>query len=75
MTTATATATAKTIQLYLPTGEPRCIGIAEITTRIVKALIPRSDLPQGELRSDSHNKTKTFWKTAIICVSKTQNFT
>ncbi len=70
------TATAKTIQIYLPTGEPRCIGISEITTRIVKAvLIPRSDLLQGKLRIDSHNKTKTFWKTAIICVSKTQNFT
>lgn len=104
------TATAKTIQIYLPTGEPRGIRIAEITTRIVKAvLIPRSDLPQGKLRKeldlpgiyflfgededgakpvayigqtedarkrlDSHNKTKTFWKTAIFCVSKTQNFT
>lgn len=104
------TPTAKTIQIYLPNGEPRGIRIAEITTRIVKAvLIPRSDLPQGKLRKeldlpgiyflfgededgakpivyigqtedarkrlDSHNKTKTFWKTAIFCVSKTQNFT
>lgn len=104
------TATAKTIQIYLPTGEPRGIRIAEITTRIIKAvLIPRSDLAQGKLRKeldlpgiyflfgededgakpivyigqtedarkrfDSHNKTKTFWKTAIFCVSKTQNFT
>lgn len=104
------TATAKTIQIYLPTGEPRGIRIAEITTRIVKAvLIPRSDLLQGKLRReldlpgiyflfgededgakpivyigqtedarkrlDSHNKTKTFWKTAIFGVSKTQNFT
>ena len=31
------TATAKTIQIYLPTGEPRGIRIAEITTRIVQA--------------------------------------
>ncbi len=104
------TATAKTIQIYLPAGEPRGIRIAEITTRIVQAvLIPRSDLAQGKLRNeldlpgiyllfgegedeakpivyigqtedarkrfDSHNKTKTFWKTAIFCVSKTQNFT
>ena len=104
------TPTAKTIQIYLPTGEPRGIRIAEITTRIVKAvLIPRSDLPQGKLREeldlpgiyflfgededgakpivyigqtedarkrlDSRNKTKTFWKTASFCVSKTQNFT
>ncbi|MEW4487064.1 GIY-YIG nuclease family protein [Thalassoglobus sp. JC818] len=104
------TATAKTIQIYLPTGEPRGIRIAEITTRIVQAvLIPRSDLAQGKRRKeldlpgvyflfgdvedeakpvvyigqsedgrnrfDSHNKTKSFWKTAIFCVSKTQNFT
>ena len=104
------TATAKTIQIYLPAGEPRGVRIAEITTRIVKAvLIPRSDLAQGKLRKelelpgvyflfcegedeakpivyigqtedarkrfDSHNKTKTFWKTLIFCVSKTQNFT
>ncbi len=96
------TATAKTIQIYLPAGEPRGIRIAEITTRIVQAvLIPRSDLAQGKLRKeldlpgiyflfgegedeakpivyigqtedarkrfDSHNKTKTFWKTAIFC--------
>jgi hypothetical protein len=26
-------------------------------------------------RFDRHNKTKTFWKTAIFCMSKTQNFT
>jgi hypothetical protein len=26
-------------------------------------------------RLDSHNKTKTFWKTAIFCISKSQNFT
>ncbi|MCC9658357.1 GIY-YIG nuclease family protein [Rhodopirellula halodulae] len=104
------TPTAKTIQIYLPTGEPRGIRIAEITTRIVQAvLIPRSDLAQGKQRKeldlpgiyflfgedeegakpivyigqtedarkrfDSHNKTKTFWKTAVFCVSKTQNFT
>ncbi|TWT35112.1 hypothetical protein KOR42_52070 [Thalassoglobus neptunius] len=47
------TATAKTIQIYLPTGEPRGIRIAEITTRIVQAiLIPRSDLAQGKLRRE-----------------------
>lgn len=103
-------ATAKTIQIYLPTGEPRGVRIAEITTRIVQAiLIPRSDLAEGKLRKeldhpgvyflfgegedaakpivyigqtedarkrfDSHNKTKMFWKTAVFCISKTQNFT
>lgn len=104
------TATAKTIQIYLPTGEPRGIRIADITTRLVLAvLIPRSELAAGKMRweldhpgvyflfgededgakpivyigqtedarkrFDSHNKTKTFWKTAIFCVSKSQNFT
>lgn len=104
------TATAKTIQIYLPTGEPRGIRIADITTRLVLAvLIPRSELTTGKLRweldhpgvyflfgededgakpivyvgqtedarkrFDAHNKTKTFWKTAIFCVSKSQNFT
>ncbi|MEW4453746.1 GIY-YIG nuclease family protein [Bremerella sp. JC817] len=102
--------TAKTIQIYLPTGEPRGIRIAEITTRIVQAvLIPRSDLTLGKLRRelafpgiyflfgedeeeakpivyvgqtedaakrfDDHNRKKTFWKTAVFCISKTQNFT
>ena len=101
---------AKTIQIYLPTGEPRGIRIADITTRLVLAvLIPRSELATGKQRweldhpgvyflfgededgakpivyigqtedarkrFDSHNKTKTFWKTAIFCVSKSQNFT
>ncbi len=104
------TATAKTIQIYLPTGEPRGIRIADITTRLVLAvLIPRSDFTAGKQRweldhpgvyflfgededgakpivyigqtedarkrFDSHNKTKTFWKTAVLCVSKSQNFT
>jgi hypothetical protein len=102
--------TAKTIQIYLPSGEPRGIRIADITTRLVKAvLIPRSELAFGKLRQeldhpgvyflfgededgakpivyigqtedarkrfDSHNKTKTFWRTVIFCVSKSQNFT
>ena len=33
----------KTIQIFLPSGDPRGIRIAEITTRIVQAIeIPRS---------------------------------
>ncbi len=102
--------TAKTIQIYLPTGEPRGIRIAEITTRIVQTiLIPRSELIAGNHRPEleqpgvyflfgeeedeamplvyigqtenalkrfkTHNKLKTFWKTAVFCCSKTQNFT
>ena len=48
-----ASSTAKTIQIYLPTGEPRGIRIAEITTRIIQAiLIPRSELASGKLRQE-----------------------
>jgi hypothetical protein len=37
----------KTIQIFLPAGDPRGIRIAEITTRIVQVLeVPRSLLPQ-----------------------------
>jgi hypothetical protein len=43
----------KTIQIFLPTGEPRGVRIAELTTRIVQTIqIPRSDLAQGRLRPE-----------------------
>lgn len=39
-------ASGKTIQIYLPDGDPRGIRIAEITTRIVQVIeVPRSLLP------------------------------
>ncbi len=39
-------ATPKTIQIFLPAGDPRGIRIAEITTRIVQVIeVPRSLLP------------------------------
>ena len=42
---------AKTLQIFLPTGEPRGIRIAEVTTRIVQAvLIPRSELAEAKKR-------------------------
>ncbi len=101
---------AKTLQIFLPTGEPRGIRIAELTTRIVQAvLIPRSELADAKTRPeldhvavyflfgdaeeaakpivyigqtedirkrlDSHNSTKDFWKTAVLCISKTHSFT
>ena len=101
---------AKTIQIYLPTGEPRGIRIADITTRIVLSVaIPRTELAVAKQRSeldhpgvyflfgededsakpivyigqtedarkrlDDHNKCKPFWKTAVFCLSKSQNFT
>ena len=37
-----------TIQFFLPQGEPRGVRIADITTRIVQAmLVPRTKLPEG----------------------------
>jgi hypothetical protein len=47
----TPSALAKTIQIFLPTGEPRGIRIAELTTGIIQAvLIPRSDLAAAKKR-------------------------
>ena len=44
---------AKTIQIFLPTGEPRGIRIAEFTIRTVQAvLIPRSELAEAKARSE-----------------------
>ena len=43
----------QTIQFFLPQGEPRGIRIAEITTRIVQAvLVPRSKLPDAAKRDE-----------------------
>lgn len=40
------TSTPKTIQIYLPGGDPRGIRVAELTTRIVQVIeVPRSLLP------------------------------
>jgi len=39
-------ATPKTIQIFLPGGDPRGVRIAEITTRTVQVIeVPRSLLP------------------------------
>ena len=41
----------QTIQFFLPQGEPRGIRIADITTRIVQAvLVPRSKLSEAAKR-------------------------
>lgn len=45
---------AKTIQIYLPEGEPRGLRIAEITTRIVQAIqLPRTKLDQFFCRAEA----------------------
>jgi len=46
----------KTIQIYLPDGNPRGIRIAEITSRTIQAaLIPRSTLEQAAKRDELKN--------------------
>lgn len=48
------TLTPKTIQIYLPGGDPRGIRVAEITTRIVQVIeVPRSLLPQFLVMDES----------------------
>ena len=43
----------KTIQIYCPSGDPRGVRIAEITTRIVQAVVvPRSKLDEGLQREE-----------------------
>jgi hypothetical protein len=43
----------KTIQIYCPSGEPRGVRIAEITTRIVQAVVvPRAKLDEALTRSE-----------------------
>lgn len=98
----------KTIQIFLPDGNPRSIKIADITSRTVLAiLIPRQKLEEAATRDEltnvgvyllfgqtdtkpqvyigeaenclarlrQHNKTKDFWTTALVFVSKTHYFT
>ncbi|MBK9577824.1 MAG: GIY-YIG nuclease family protein [Fibrobacteres bacterium] len=103
------THTPRTIQIFLPDGNPRSVRIAEITSRTVKVVqVPRahleaacarqelanvgvyflvgeteSGLPQvyvGEaeecaIRLRQHNKAKDWWTGALVCISKTQDFT
>lgn len=39
--------TAKTIQIFLPSGDPQGVRVAEITTRIVRVIeVPRSKMPE-----------------------------
>jgi hypothetical protein len=48
------TPTAKTIQIFLPSGDPRGLRIAEITTRIVQVIeVPRSRLDEFAQMTES----------------------
>jgi hypothetical protein len=100
----------KTIQLFLPDGNPRGVRIAEFTSRTIQAvLVPRAQLDfalsrpelknvgiyfligEGEggnlqllyigeaedcaSRIKQHNKIKDWWGVAVVCISKTSEFT
>jgi hypothetical protein len=102
--------TGKTIQIFLPDGNPRGVKIAEFTSRTVQAvLVPRAHLDFACSRTEltnvgvyfligesvagdvpliyvgeaedcatrlrQQNKSKDWWTTAIVCVSKTAGFT
>lgn len=101
--------TPRTIQIFLPDGNPRGVRIAEITSRNVKVVqVPRAHLDAacerqelsnvgvyflvGETDSGiaqvyvgeaedcatrlrQHNKAKDWWTSALVCVSKNQEFT
>jgi hypothetical protein len=55
------TATPKTIQIFLPGGDPRGIRIAEITTRIVQVIeVPRS-LLQGFLTMEESSQVALYF--------------
>ncbi|MFC4994453.1 GIY-YIG nuclease family protein [Rubritalea tangerina] len=104
------TSHAKTIQIFLPDGNPRGLKIAEFTSRTIKTiLVPRTqldlalkreelgnvgvyflfgDTTPGKLtqlyigeaedcstRLKQHNKQKDWWNVAVVCISKTQEFT
>jgi Domain of unknown function (DUF4357) len=100
----------KTIQIFLPDGNPRGMKVAEFTSRTVQTvLVPRAQLEfacsrkelsnvglyflvgessEGGLtqlylgeaedcstRLKQHNKQKDWWTVAIVCISKTSDFT
>jgi hypothetical protein len=103
-------ATGKTIQMFLPDGNPRGVKIAEFTSRTIQVVaVPRAQLDfacsRDELRNvgiyflfggsesgnlpllyigeaedcatriKQHNKQKDWWTLALVCISKTAEFT
>ena len=103
-------ATGKTIQMFLPDGNPRGVKIAEFTSRTIQVVaVPRAQLDfacgrdelhnvgiyflfggseSGKLpllyvgeaedcatRIKQHNKQKDWWTVALVCISKTAEFT
>ncbi len=105
-----SSALGKTIQIFLPDGNPRGLKIAEFTSRTVQTiLVPRAHLEFACSRSElanvglyfligessvgglrqlyvgeaedcsvrlkQHNKQKDWWTVAVVCISKTSDFT
>ncbi len=103
-------ATGRTIQMYLPDGNPRGVKIAEFTSRTIQVVaVPRAQLDYAVSRPElgnvgvyflfgesggsnlpvlyigeaedcanrlkQHNKQKDWWTVALVCVSKTMEFT
>ena len=101
---------AKTIQIFLPDGNPRGVKIAEFTSRTIQVvLVPRAQLDLASKRRElsnvglyfllgestssnlpmlyigetedcakrlkQHNQQKDWWDYALVCISKTQEFT
>ena len=102
--------TGKTIQMFLPDGNPRGVKIAEFTSRTIQVIaVPRAQIDmacsRAELRNvgvyflfggsesgnlpllyigeaedcatrlKQHNKQKDWWTVALVCISKTAEFT
>lgn len=83
------TATPKTIQIYLPAGDPQGIRVAEITTRIVQVIeVPRSllqdflKMPESDQvalyflfgESDDENEKKVYiGQTGSLCARLTKH--
>ncbi|MDQ8192007.1 GIY-YIG nuclease family protein [Roseibacillus persicicus] len=103
-------ASGKTIQMFLPDGNPRGVKIAEFTSRTIQVVaVPRAQLEFASSRSElrnvgiyflfgssengnlpqlyigeaedcanrlkQHNKQKDWWTLALVCISKTAEFT
>jgi hypothetical protein len=74
----------QTIQIFLPDGQPTSIREAEITNRLVKAILfPRNKMQEvskreGEdcfSRIQAHNRNKDFWTHCVIISTKTDEYT
>ena len=67
------TSTPKTIQIFLPGGDPRGIRIAEITTRIVQVIeVPETNWPEMPSKSKGSSSRLTPSR-ASACAFSTES--